>query len=234
MAGQVFISAGREDKITLVLKGVSIYSESNHALRILTAYEMISNYMYSYSYAKSLNGNNAGVKIIIADGTKNRIEGKRSASADGAIRSLIILLITGEQKGDGILYIIGKKEGIEAQRLLFINGGILNIAAQDDGINISGKNFCIINGGKILINSGLGKEGDGIDSNGSILINGGEIIAAGHPLEDGLNIVDDIIIDGGNVFSVGCNTDIASTLCSQPTMNLFFEITIISSIALSL
>ena len=229
LAGQVFVSAGREDKITLVLNGVSIYAESNHALRILTAYEMISNYQYSYSYAKSLNGNDAGVKIIIADGTENKIEGKRSASADGAIRSFTSLLIAGEQKGDGVLYIIGKKEGIEAERLLFINGGILKIAAQDDGINISGKNFCIINGGKLLINSGLGKEGDGIDSNGSILINGGEIIAAGHPDEDGLNIVDDIIIDGGNVFSVGCNTDTASELCSQPTMNLFFEMTIISS-----
>ena len=229
LAGQVFVSAGREDKITLVLNGVSIYAESNHALRILTAYEMISNYQYSYSYAKSLNGNDAGVKIIIADGTENKIEGKRSASADGAIRSFTSLLITGEQKGDGVLYIIGKKEGIEAERLLFINGGILKIAAQDDGINISGKNFCIINGGKLLINSGLGKEGDGIDSNGSILINGGEIIAAGHPDEDGLNIVDDIIIDRGNVFSVGCNTDTASELCSQPTMNLFFEMTIISS-----
>ena len=229
LAGQVFVSAGREDKITLVLNGVSIYAESNHALRILTAYEMISNYQYSYSYAKSLNGNDAGVKIIIADGTENKIEGKKSAGADGAIRSFTSLLITGEQKGDGVLYIIGKKEGIEAERLLFINGGILKIAAQDDGINISGKNFCIINGGKLLINSGLGKEGDGIDSNGSILINGGEIIAAGHPDEDGLNIVDDIIIDGGNVFSVGCNTDTASALCSQPTMNLFFEMTIISS-----
>ena len=229
LAGQIFVSAGREDKITLVLNGVSIYAESNHALRILTAYEMISNYQYSYSYAKSLNGNDAGVKIIIADGTENKFEGKRSASADGAIRSFTSLLITGEQKGDEVLYIIGKKEGIEAERLLFINGGILKIAAQDDGIKISGKNFCIINGGKLLTNSGLGKEGDGIDSNGSILINGGEIIAAGHPEEDGLNIVDDIIIDGGNVFSVGCNTDTASALCSQPTMNLFFEMTIISS-----
>ena len=229
LKGQVFISAGREDKVTLVLNDVSIYSESNHALRILTAYEIVKNYTYSYSYAKSLNGNDVGMKIIIADGTKNKIEGKRSVSADGAIRSLVSFLITGEKKGDGVLYIIGKKEGIEAQKFLFINGGILNIAAQDDGINIKGKYFCIINGGKVLVNSGLGEEGDGIDSNGSILINGGEIIAAGHSLEDGLNIVDNIIIDGGNVFSVGCNTDTASPLCSQPTMNLFFSMTIISS-----
>ncbi len=229
LKGQVFVSAGLEDRIILVLNGVSIYSESNHALRILTAYEIVKNYTYSYSYAKSLDGNDAGIKIIIADGTKNRIEGKRSASADGAIRCFTSLLITGETKGDGVLNIIGKKEGIETQKFLFINGGILNISAQDDGINVKGKYFCIINGGKILINSGLGKEGDGIDSNGSILINGGEIIAAGHPLEDGLNIVDDIIIDGGNVFSVGFNTDTASTLCSQPTMNLFFSMTIFPS-----
>jgi len=230
LTGQVFVSAGCEDKFTLVLNGVSIYSESNHALRIVTAYEMVKNYTYSYSYAKSLDGNDAGIKIIIADGTINKIEGKRSASADGAIRCFPSLLITGETKGDGVLNIIGKKEGIETQKFLFINGGILNIAAQDDGINVKGKYFCIINGGKIIINGGLGKEGDGIDSNGSILINGGEIIAAGNPLkDDGLNIVDDIIIDGGNVFSVGCNIDTASSLSSQPTMNLFFRMNISSS-----
>ena len=64
LKGQVFVSAGLEDRIILVLNGVSIYSESNHALRILTAYEIVKNYTYSYSYAKSLDGNDAGIKII--------------------------------------------------------------------------------------------------------------------------------------------------------------------------
>lgn len=166
LEGKVFISLQSEDKVTLVLNGVSIYSESNNALTILGEYELVKNYTDSYLNPKTLDYNDIGAKIIIADGTKNRIDGKRSNSGDVTIHSFISLLITGEKKSNGELNIIGKKEGIETDRLLFINGGILRILAQDYGINVKRKYFCIINGGKILINSGLLKEEDTIDSNG--------------------------------------------------------------------
>ena len=60
-----------------------------------------------------------------------------------------------------------------------MSGGILKIAAQDDAINAKTDNACIvtISGGKLLINSGLGQEGDGVDSNGYIYVKGGEIIS---------------------------------------------------------
>lgn len=144
-------------------------------------------------------------------------------------------MITGETSSDGVLNVVGTKEGIEVEKHLFINGGVLNIAAQDDGINIKNSYICIVRGGKVLINSGLGSEGDGIDSNGYILIDGGEVISAGNPTADtGLDANTATIIDGGNVVSVGCSMDMASSQSSQPTMNLIFSSTVSASSTLTI
>ena len=43
--------------------------------------------------------------------------------------------ITGEEKGNGILYINSKYEGIEVYKHLCISGGIINMVSLDDGIN---------------------------------------------------------------------------------------------------
>ena len=230
LSGQVSISVGSSDTVVLVLNGVSITSSSTNGIIFLKAYELDSSSSFSYSKAKSLTVDNSGAKIIIADGTENTIQGTKSSDGDGAIHSVISLLITGETNNDGVLNVIGTKEGIEVEKHLFINGGILNIAAQDDGINLKNSYICIISGGKVLINSGLGSEGDGIDSNGYILINGGEVISAANPTADtGLDADSETIIDGGNVFSVGCSMDMASTDSSQPTMNLIFSSNVAAS-----
>ena len=113
-----------------------------------------------------------------------------------------------------------------------MNGGILNIAAQDDAINASEDQACIviIRGGKLLINSGLGREGDGVDSNGYILVEGGEVISHARPGADsGLDADKATIIDGGIVYSVGSSMDMASTSSAQPTMNLIFNSNVASS-----
>ena len=145
---------------------------------------------------------------------------------NGATHSDVSILITGEKKGDGILNIIGSSEGIETNKNFFFSGGILKIAAQEDGINAS-KNLSfmiIIKGGKLLINAGLGRRGDGIDSNGYILVEGGEIISAAHIREDsGLDATQGLIINGGTVFSVGSSMDTACSFSRQPTMNLIFK-----------
>ena len=107
-----------------------------------------------------------------------------------------------------------------------MSGGILKLSAQDDAINAKNDRACIviISGGKLLINSGLGNEGDGVDSNGYILITGGEVISAAKPGADtGLDSDQGLIIDGGKVYSVGSSMDMASTSSSQPTMNLIFN-----------
>lgn len=235
LSGQVSVSVGSSDKVVLVLNGVSITSSSTNAIIFLKAYEVDSSSSFSYSTATSLSFDNTGAKIIIADGTENTVTGTKSSDGDGAIHSVITLLITGETSSDGVLNVVGTKEGIEVEKHLFINGGVLNIAAQDDGINIKNSYICIVRGGKVLINSGLGSEGDGIDSNGYILIDGGEVISAGNPTADtGLDANTATIIDGGNVVSVGCSMDMASSQSSQPTMNLIFSSTVSASSTLTI
>ena len=235
LSGQVSVSVGSSDKVVLVLNGVSITSSSTNAIIFLKAYEVDSSSSFSYSTATSLSFDNTGAKIIIADGTENTVTGTKSSDGDGAIHSVITLLITGETSSDGVLNVVGTKEGIEVEKHLFINGGVLNIAAQDDGINIKNSYICIVRGGKVLINSGLGSEGDGIDSNGYILIDGGEVISAGNPTADtGLDANTATIIDGGNVVSVGCSMDMASSQSSQPTMNLIFSSAVSASSTLTI
>lgn len=65
-------------------------------------------------------------------------------------------------------------EGIESKATLTINDGELSIETYDDGLN-AGKAL-IINGGKVYCAS---SGNDGIDSNGTIDINGGYIISCG-------------------------------------------------------
>ena len=222
--GQLSVSVSGE--IDLVLNGVTIKSSNTNAIDIVKAYEMDSSSSMSPSTAKKLDFTKAGAKIIIADGSKNTISGAKSSSKDGAIHSAVSILFTGETKGDGVLYVTGTSEGIEVERHFLFNGGILNIAAQDDGVNAKTDNIAVayIKGGKILVNSGLGNEGDGIDSNGYVIVEGGEIISSAKPGADsGLDSNKGIYINGGRVFATGSSMDMAEDGSSQPTMNLVFS-----------
>ena len=221
--GQIIINTSGQ--VTLVLNGVTIKNSNSNAILVSKAYELDSS-SFNYNTAKSLDVSKAGVKIVIADGTENTINGAKSSGANGAIHTAVSLLITGETKGDGILNVIATNEGIETEKHFFMSGGILKISAQDDAINAKTDRACIviISGGKLLINSGLGDEGDGVDSNGYILVTGGEVISAAKPGADtGLDADQGTIIDGGIVYSVGSSMDMASTSSAQPTMNLIFN-----------
>ena len=227
--GQIKVSS--TGRVILVLNGVTIKNSASNAILFTKAYELDSS-TFNYNTAKALDITKAGAQIIIADGSENIVDGASQEKKDGAIHSDVSILITGETKGDGILNVIGSSEGIETDKHLFFSGGILKIAAQDDGINASEDQACIviIRGGKLLINSGLGKEGDGVDSNGYILVEGGEIISAARPGADsGLDSDQGVIINGGSVYSVGSSMDMASTSSSQPTMNLIFNANVASA-----
>ena len=143
---------------------------------------------------------------------------------DGAISSDISLILEGE----GTLTINGtKKEGIETKRNLTINSGEYIINSQDDGINACTDNESVItiNGGSILINLQDGaEEGDGIDSNGSLYINGGEVYAfASEKSQDsGLDSDKGIYINGGSVVGIGNMADEVSNESKQSFMQLQF------------
>ena len=108
---------------------------------------------------------------------------------------------------------------------LFFNGGIIKVVGNDDAINanLENKSIVYVKSGKLFLNGGLGQEGDGIDSNGYIIIDGGElVISAKAGMDSGLDS-DHTIINGGIVMAVGSALDYASDKCTQPTMNLVFK-----------
>ncbi len=105
-------------------------------------------------------------------------------------------------------------EGIEAAKIEIADGTI-EIETYEDGINAAdgtttaagrANSNChiIISGGYVSVNC-IGSEGDGIDSNGSMLISGGELYIAGssNSSDSALDADGDIVIDGGYVFAVG-------------------------------
>ena len=228
--GQMSVSVSGE--IDLIFNGATIKASNTNALVIVKAYEMDTSSSMTPAIARKLDFTKAGVKIIIADDSTNTISGAKTSSKDGAIHSAVTILFTGETKGNGVLNVIGTSEGIEVERHICISGGVLNVAAQDDGINAKTDNIAVayVKGGKVLVNSGLGQEGDGIDSNGYIFVEGGEIISSAKPNADsGLDSNKGIYIDGGRVYATGSSMDMAETGSAQPTMNLIFNSQIAAS-----
>lgn len=123
---------------------------------------------------------------------------------DGAISSDISLNFD----GDGIINVTStKKEGIETKMNFTMNGGTLIINSLDDAINAAadGKSVITVNDGKLIANVlSEAEEGDGIDSNGYLYINGGVVYAFAHPGSDnGLDSDLGTYINGGTVFSIG-------------------------------
>ena len=120
----------------------------------------------------------------------------------------------------GDITISNSYEGLEGKAIT-INDGNINIISNDDGINAAGGNdgssfnrpgqnsfnssnsdvYITINGGVIVVDS----KGDGIDSNGNLYVNGGNIIVYG-PTDNGNGALDyDGVakISGGSLCAIG-------------------------------
>ena len=147
----------------------------------------------------------AGANIMIADGTENTIRGsyvariydpesvtlsedgtevedaKKLHKYDGAFYSRMSMNVSGGAAGTGVLNIYGENEGLDTELHLTIQSGVINIFSGNDGINTNedGVSVTTINGGALSIQvTGETGEGDGIDSNGYLVINGGTVTAA--------------------------------------------------------
>lgn len=136
---------------------------------------------------------------IHANGGNVLIEGGTFtlSTYDDAITSDVLTKITG-----GNITIITSYEGIEGS-YVEISGGTIDLTSSDDGINAACDDtkvteHIIISGGEITVDS----SGDGIDSNGSILISGGTVIVHGPTTggDAGLDADRGIVITGGIVF----------------------------------
>lgn len=140
-------------------------------------------------------------------------------------------------KGDGYLKIVSKNgEGIETKgNLIFGNGtGEYEIYAKDDCLNtttpsiigMTTRNDITIDVKKLLAHVLQdAKEGDAIDSNGKVIINGGNIYAIAHPkTEDaGFDSEKGIYINKGTIIAAGVMLDEVSNKSKQNFIYASFD-----------
>lgn len=119
---------------------------------------------------------------------------------DDAITSDLFTIIN-----DGEITITSSYEGLEGA-YVYVNGGDIKINSSDDGINAASDDksvnpYIIINNGDIDCNAG----GDALDSNGTLVINDGNIKLYGTQNNDD-NLLDSdkgTLINGGTLIGVG-------------------------------
>jgi hypothetical protein len=135
-------------------------------------------------------------------------DAKKLHKYDGAFYSKMSMNIRGEKENTGVLNIYAKNEGLDSELHLTVNGGNINIYSGNDGINTNedGVSVTTINGGNLGIKvTGETGEGDGIDSNGWLVINGGTVTAAAcsNSADAGVDSDMGIHINGGIVIASG-------------------------------
>ncbi|MBR5795436.1 MAG: carbohydrate-binding domain-containing protein [Erysipelotrichaceae bacterium] len=212
--GQIAVDLGEDaeedpnDVVTLLLDNVDITCEVAPAIIFYNVYE-------------SNSTSSAGANVELVNGSINNVNGsyvakifkpgtdKKLHKYDGAFYSKQSMIIDGD---DGCLNIVAENEGLGSEMHLTINGGCIEIIAQNDGINVNEDDESIftMNDGILSIDSGYGDEGDGIDSNGSLIINGGTVIAmcSDDTPDGGIDADLGITINGGTVIAFGRNGSI--------------------------
>ena len=169
-----------------------------------------------------LEGSNTVNGSYVAKIFKDKDGEKKLWKQDGAIYSYMSMNVY----GPGALTLNAANEGMDTELHLTVNGGDITILSQNDGINTNedGVSVTTVNAGNIHIVAGLGAEGDGIDSNGYLVINGGTVISAAKPVSDsGLDSSEGSFIHGGTVVAFGAAMDWAESDSDQVTMNLQFS-----------
>ena len=216
--------------VTLVLNGVDITCSVAPAIIFYNVYECGD--ADEDSATSDVSTAAAGANIVVADGTVSNISGayvariykpgsvelnedytevveaKKLHKYDGAVYSKMSMNIFGGDAGDGVLNINAENEGLCSDLHLTIEGGIINIVSGNDGINTSEDNVSVytVNGGELNIQvSGETGEGDGIDSNGWLIINAGTVTSAayGQSADAGIDSDKGIYLNGGSISASG-------------------------------
>lgn len=233
-AGQIAVDLGEDAEsdpaavVTLVLSGVDITCTVAPAVIFYNVYECGD----KDSPSMTVDTSAAGANVIVDDGCVNTVNGsyvariykpesvvlsadgkevedaKKLHKYDGAFYSKMSMNIYGGAAGDGVLNINADNEGLDSEMHLTINGGSINIISGNDGINTNedGVSVTTVNGGELNIKvSGETGEGDGIDSNGWLVINGGRVTAAACAFSGDAGIDSDmgIYLNGGTVMAGG-------------------------------
>ena len=223
--GQIRVDLGEgsyKDKnavVKIILDNVDINCSIAPAILFLNVYEC--DFLRDTNNAtEKVDTADAGANIIIADNSENNLNGgyvakiykdktglKKKWKQEGTIESRMSINIDSEEDDSGCLNINAAMEGISSDMHVTINGGNINITAFNDGINASNDLLSVvtINGGNIRIIGGTMEDGgDGIDSNGWIVVNGGIAVSAAHPHTDsGVDNEEGCYINGGTFISFG-------------------------------
>lgn len=250
--GQIWIDLGDTDgtftdetaKVTLILNGADVTCTVAPALVFYSLYECDNAWESKTEWSSAVDTADAGAKVVLADGAVNHFSGtniyrvlkaeykdgsdtvqKKRLKMDGAFYSYVSMEVDGQQADTGVLDIDSAYEGLDTELHLTLNGGNVNIVSGNDGINVNedGVSVVTINDGALHIVGGTGSEGDGIDSNGYLVINGGTVISMANPATDsGLDSDKGSFVNGGYVVATGSTMDWAESDSEQVTMNLQF------------
>ncbi len=232
--GQIAVDLGEDAKndpeavVTLILDGAQITSTVAPAVIFYSVYECSDKDAEKATKEVDLSG--AGARVILAKDSVNTVNGsyvakiykpdtvelnedktevldaKKLHKYDAAFYSKMSMTLDGE----GTLNINAENEGLDSELHLTVNGGNINIKSGNDGINTNEDNVSVttVNGGILTIEvTGKTGEGDGIDSNGWLVINGGTVITsacadsadAGIDSDKGIHINGGTVIAGGNM-----------------------------------
>ena len=204
--GQIWLDPGTDGDITIILDNVTISCDVGPAIVFHNVRECDTNRSYTSLEAGDNLRENAGAKLIIADGSVNNISGtnlyrilkadKNNNSVtringrdpyqqaerykfDGAIHSCVSLAVGAENNtGGGRLNITSTTyNGLSSQMHMLIDGGIITITGENDGISTN--SVFTLEGGNISV---TGKESYAIESQGYIMLNFGTLNVCSSPV----------------------------------------------------
>ena len=173
----VYVEAGQEDKVQLVLDGVNINNDSFPAIYVKSADKAFittaadSSLSVTGSFASDGGTKTDGVIFSKSDLTLNGTAALTVSSADNGIVCKDDLKITG-----GAYTVTAASKAVEANDSIRIADGELYLAAGTDGLHAENKDdgakgYIYIGGGTLVINAG----DDGVHAASVVQIDGGAL-----------------------------------------------------------
>ena len=156
----IYVDAGKDDKVQLVLDGVSVTNADFPVIYVRSADKVFvttsadSTLSVTGSFVSDGNTNTDGVIFSKADLTLNGTAALTISSAENGIVGKDNLKITG-----GTYYIWAASKAIEANDSIRIADGVLNLTAGTDGLHAentddSSNGYIYIGGGSLTISAG--------------------------------------------------------------------------------